>query len=84
MRMMFLDEAGKTFPKNLSGRYDLGDTPASGFLRSARKIDGDTSVVMNDQQPSGLCESIMANCENVLCFALGDSRDIRAAGDGLG
>jgi len=84
MKLILLDEAGRIFPKAQSDRYDLGDSPTMQFLRSARKIEGDTSVIMADQVPSKLDETITANCDNIICFALGDSTDVREAGNALG
>jgi hypothetical protein len=80
MRMIVIEEANQTFADDKESRYDLGDGPGLGFLRSARKIDGDTSVVMTDQVPSALNRATIANCENVICFALGDYKDIEEAG----
>jgi len=82
--MIFIEEANQTFADDKANRYDLGDGPGLGFLRSARKIDGDTSVIMTDQVPSELHRSVIANCENVICFALVDSKDVREVGSAAG
>lgn len=77
---MFIEEASLVFNKEKEGRYDLGDGPDLGFLRSARKISGDTSVILTDQTPSKLNAATVANCCNVVCFALVESKDVWTAG----
>lgn len=76
----FIEEANIAFSKSTQGRFDLGDGPVSGFLRTARKIGSETSVFVIDQTPSMLNEATLANCLNFVIFKLTRSQDVREAG----
>lgn len=80
MRFIFIEEASRTFSSDGEDRYDLGEGPGMGFLRSARKIDDNTAVIFTDQTPSGLNRATIANCSNFISFTLVDSKDVWAAG----
>ncbi len=83
-KIIWIEEAHLTFSQNKEGRYDLGDGPGLGFLRSARKIDGGTTVVLTDQVPSLLNRPTIANCANIICFNLVDSKDVWEMGNSTG
>lgn len=84
--LWFIEEANLVFAKNSEGRFDLGDGPVLGLLRTARKITvtGETSVFLIDQIPSKLHAASLANCRNFLIFRLTQSQDVREAGNGAG
>jgi len=82
-RLIVVEESHALLTRDVENRYDLGEAPGPSFLRSARKIGGDTGVIVVDQVPSLLSPAVLANLASIVCFRLSHGSCQRAMSDAL-
>jgi len=81
---IIIEEAHTVLLKGKEKRYDLGEPPVTAFLRSARKIDGESCVIITDQVPSKVDPVAVSNCGNIIIFKLVRTQDVLEAGNSAG